>query len=356
MQLCNKHFVLTIHHRQVVLENPMQSTVLILGARGRFGLAAACAFAEAGWHVLAHMRPGATVPAEVAGDARIQWLSSDLHDAAALARSAAGASVVVHALNPTYTHKAWQAQVLPMTDAALSVTRALDATLMVVANVYNFGIGMPSVLREDTPQRAQTVKGRIRIAMEQKLAQSGVRTIVIRAGDFFGSGKGTWFDQAIVKDLHKGRFTYPGPRTVPTAWAYLPDLARTFVAVAARREQLSTYEVLHFAGHSITGQQWLEVLEPIAQQQGWLPAGAALRFSHLPWPLIRLGSLFVPTWAALAEMRYLWNTPHALANDKLVRLIGSEPHTPLEPAARSALSALGTLSGSGLPTTLAFSS
>ena len=268
--------------------------------------------------MLAHMRPGATVPAEVAGDARIQWLSSDLHDAAALARSAAGASVVVHALNPTYTHKAWQAQVLPMTDAALSVTRALDATLMVVANVYNFGIGMPSVLREDTPQRAQTVKGRIRIAMEQKLAQSGVRTIVIRAGDFFGSGKGTWFDQAIVKDLHKGRFTYPGPRTVPTAWAYLPDLARTFVAVAARREQLSTYEVLHFAGRSITGQQW-RYWNLLATG---LATGRRCCVSATCHGRSSGSSLFVPTWAALAEMRYLWNTPHALANDKLVRLIG----------------------------------
>lgn len=334
----------------------MQSTVLILGARGRFGLATALAFADAGWRVLGHMRPGAQVPAEAAAETRIHWLSSDLNDAAALARSAEGATVVVHALNPEYTHKAWSAQVLPMTDAALAVANALEATLMVVANVYNFGKSMPSVLREDTPQEARTVKGRIRVEMEKKLAQSDVHTIVIRAGDFFGSGRGTWFDQAIVKELRKGRFTYPGQRMVPTAWAYLPDLARTFVAVAARRGQLSKHEVLHFAGHSITGQQWLDVLEPIAQQQGWLPSGAALRFSHLPWPLIRLGSPFVPTWAALAEMRYLWDTPHALDNDKLVHLLGSEPHTPLDLAARSALSALGMLSVNGMPAKLALSS
>ena len=30
----------------------MQSTVLILGAHGRFGLAGACAFRDAGWRVL----------------------------------------------------------------------------------------------------------------------------------------------------------------------------------------------------------------------------------------------------------------------------------------------------------------
>ena len=61
----------------------------------------------------------------------------------------------------------------------------------------------------------------------------------------------------------------------------------------------------------------------------------------MPWPLIRLGAMFVPTWAALVEMRYLWSTPHALANDKLLALLGTEPHTRLPLAARTALADLG---------------
>ncbi len=319
----------------------MQSTVLILGARGRFGLAAARAFADAGWKVLGQMRPGAQVPAEVMSDSRIQWLTTDLHDTASLAQAAAGAAVVVHALNPAYTHKAWKAQVLPMAEAATEVARALRATLMVPGNLYNFGTDMPPVLREDTPQVARTIKGQIRIGMEAQLQRSGVRTVVIRAGDFFGAGKGTWFDQVIVKDLRSGAFTYPGGKDVATAWAYLPDLARTFVAVAAKRTQLHAFEVLHFAGHSVTGQQWLDVLSPMAQRQGWVRQGAALRFTAMPWPLIRLGGLLIPTWAALAEMHYLWRTPHALANDKLLTLLGSEPHTPLAHAAQNALVDLG---------------
>jgi nucleoside-diphosphate-sugar epimerase len=202
---------------------------------------------------------------------------------------------------------------------------------------------MPAVLREDTPQVALTIKGQIRIGMEAQLQRSGVRTVVIRAGDFFGSGKGTWFDQVIVKDLQKGVFTYPGGKNIATAWAYLPDLARTFVAVAAKRAQLRSFEVLNFAGHSVTGQQWVDVLSPMAQRHGWTHQGAALRFSAMPWPFIRLGALLVPTWAALAEMRYLWHTPHALANDKLLALLGAEPRTPLNLAARSALVDLGLM-------------
>lgn len=319
----------------------MPSSVCILGASGRFGLAAAQAFANAGWRVLAHMRPGAQVPPEAAQDARIQWLATDLNDTAALVLAACGANVVVHALNPAYTHQAWRAQVLPMLDASIELAHALGATLMLPGNIYNFGAAMPRVLREDTPQVAQTVKGMIRIVMEQRLQQSGVRSVVIRAGDFFGSGKGTWFDQAIVKDIAKGVLTYPGPLDVATAWAYLLDLARAFVAVADRREQLQPFEVFHFAGYSITGQQWLDAVDPVARAQGWVKPAGHVKFKRLPWPLIRLGALLVPEWAALAEMRYLWETPQVLDSSKLTALIGGEPHTPLGAAVQTALTDLG---------------
>jgi nucleoside-diphosphate-sugar epimerase len=319
----------------------MQATVLILGARGRFGLAAARAFADAGWRVLGQMRPGA----QAGADQRIEWLATDLQDTQALAAAARGTAVVVHALNPAYTNAAWRGQVAPMMDAAIAVTRALDATLMLPGNVYNFGAAMPAVLREDTPQLAQTVKGQVRIAMEAQLQRSGVRAVVIRAGNFFGSGRDTWFDTAMVKRIQKGVFTYPGSSGVGTAWAYLPDLARTFVAVAQQRAQLSTFEVLHFAGYQLTAQQWLDALNPLARAQGWVAPQGHVKLSSLPWPVIRLGALFVPTWAALLEMRYLWDTPHRLDNDKLMALIGSEPHTPLPLAAQQALADLGLLAG-----------
>ena len=315
------------------------STVLILGARGRFGLACARAFANAGWRVLGQTRPGAKVPDSVS----IEWLGVDLQDTQALVHAARGASVVVHALSPAYTNQAWLSQVAPMMDAAIAVASVLDATLMVPGNIYNFGASMPAVLREDTPQRANTVKGQVRVVMEQQLQGSGVRSVVIRAGDFFGSGRGTWFDTVIVKDIRKGVLTYPGPDDVSTSWAYLPDLARTFLAVAQQRATLQPFEVFHFAGYRLTAGQWLHLLAPLAQEQGWVKAGAQLKLGRLPWAIMRLGALVMPTWAALVEMRYLWNTPHALSNDKLTALIGPEPQTPLALAAATALADLGFL-------------
>lgn len=62
---------------------------------------------------------------------------------------------------------------------------------------------------------------------------------------------------------------------------------------------------------------------------------------QLPWPLLRLAGLVAPTFAALADMRYLWSTPHRLDNTRLRALIGDEPHTPFDQAVRQALADLG---------------
>ncbi|NPC59183.1 NAD-dependent epimerase/dehydratase family protein [Caenimonas soli] len=322
---------------------PSASCVLILGARGRFGLAATRAFAQAGWKVYAQVRPGASGPA-IAG---VQWLQAQPGDTAALAAAANGADVVVQGLSPLYTHKAWAADMPGLTQAAIDISRKLGATLLLPASVYNFGAAMPPVLHEDTPQRPTTFKGRMRVASEQQIreaTQDGrMKAVVIRGGDFFGSGTGSWLDLVMAKQLRQGKFTYPGALDVPTTWAYLPDMARSFVKVAEQRHRLPAFETLHFGGYQLTGQDWVDAVAPIAREQGWVKSDAALRVTSVSWTLMRALGLFIPTVAALCEMRYLWRTPYALANARLVALIGEEPRTPFPQALRKALDELGML-------------
>ncbi len=326
-------------------EKLMQTAVLILGARGRFGLATARAFRDAGWRVLGQLRPGAAAPTETG----IEWLTTDLRDTQALAMAARGATVVVHAINPPYPR--WEQQAVAALEHAITLATSLKALLMLPGNVYNFGAGMPPVLREDTSQQAQTRKGRIRIAMEQRMCEASkdgqLRSVVIRAGDFFGSGKGSWFDLAVTKNLRKGTLSYPGAWDIPTAWAYLPDLARTFERIArcalAEPAAFQSFESFHFKGYSLTGSDWIAALEPLAREQGWLASRATLKRGAMPWWLFKALGWAVPLFRELAEMQYLWHTPHSLADDKLEALIGPEPHTPLAQAAQSALADLGLL-------------
>lgn len=313
-------------------------TALILGANGRFGVAAAGAFVAAGWRVIAALRrdPDPAMPRNV----RITRVALDQTEQ--LASEAAGANVVVHALNPTYTQ--WAKQAMPLVRSGLAVAERLGARFYFPGNVYNFGEAMPPTLVEDTPQRG-TGKGALRIAMEEEIerwcARGQVRATIIRAGDYFGGGTGNWFDLVIVKRIRRGKLVYPGPTNVAHAWAYLPDLARAFVAAAERSpERCSAFERFHFAGHSLTGDKLLEEIARAAMALGIAPARGWSR-GTFPWRLLRVGGRVVPLWRELAEIAYLWRIPHALDGTALEQAVGPLRTTPLESALRHALAALG---------------
>lgn len=305
--------------------------VVILGASGRLGQTLTQAFAGAGWRVLAQSRK--PFPIELVRLPSVQQLACDALDRKKLHQGARGASVVINALNPPY-HQ-WEDLAVPLSLAAQDLALDLGALLMFPGNVYNFGSALPARLAVGTPEQATTGKARIRIEMEQRMAdEPGLDSVVLRAGDFFGArGRGSWFDLALASRLHKGRFVYPGPLDRVHAWAYLPDLAQCFVSLAERRAQLPGHRRLHFAGHAVEGQVLLDCLQALVERK--------LRPASLPWSLIRLASPLVPSWKAVLEMRYLWEQPHELVDDELRDLIGMPPQTPLLVALRQSLLELG---------------
>ncbi|GAA5179656.1 SDR family oxidoreductase [Niveibacterium umoris] len=309
----------------------MRQTVLVLGANGRVGRALVEAFHAAGWQVKAQMRKAPTAPLP----AGVEAVSCDALDTPALVAAAQGAAVIVNALNPDYAR--WDVLLPPLAASVLAAARASRATLMLPGNVYNFGAKLPAVLTETTPEQPDTPKARQRIALEGQMraaSREGVRSIVIRAGDFFGGGPGSWFDMVIAKDIAKGRVTWPGPEDLPHAWAYLPDLARVFVMVAERRAALAPFESLHFAGHTLSGAQMRQALEQAS--------GRSLELRQMSWWPLRLASPFVPMLRALLQMRYLWLRPHQLDDSRLRALLGTVPHTPLVAALAASLGRHGS--------------
>jgi nucleoside-diphosphate-sugar epimerase len=294
------------------------------------------AFATAGWHVLAQMRRTPAKPLPTGATA----LQGPLQDLARWAETAGQVSAVVHAVNPVYTR--WDAEAMPALEQGMAVAKRLGALFMLPGNVYNFGRTMPAWLQEHTAQRPDTAKGRLRVAMEDRMqaqASQGLRSVVIRAGDFFGAGQGSWLDQAIVKSLPQGKLVYPGPLDLPHAWAYLPDLARAFVAVA-NKPPAASFETFHFAGHTLTGRELLAAIEAAAGALGLRPA-RGFSTGTLPWGLIRAMGMFYPPWRELARMSYLWQVPHALDGSRLRRACPAAPTTPLPEALTQALVDLG---------------
>src|SRR5689334_3619596 len=170
--------------------------ILVLGAAGRIGRTAAEAFRDAGWEVSSLVR-GTSAERVASGT---QVVEVDARDTESVAEAAQGMDVILHALNPPYTE--WPTLVQQLAEAAIAAARASGATLVLPGNVYNYGTGMPPVIDETTPMHPTSRKGALRVALEDRLRDAGIRCIVLRAGDFYGAGEegaGSWFDRVIIR-------------------------------------------------------------------------------------------------------------------------------------------------------------
>lgn len=305
-------------------------TALVLGATGGVGGEVARALVAAGWRVRALVRDPVRAPA-IDG---VEWIAGDAMERAGVVDAARGAALIVHAVNPP-GYRNWGTLVLPMIDNTIAAAQASGARVLLPGTIYNYGAGTGPVLSETTAQQPSSRKGAIRVEMERRLRASGVRALVVRAGDFFGPRPGNnWFSQGLVKP-GRAVVTTPGDTGVGHAWAYLPDLADTMVRLAEREASLAAFETFHFRGHWDSDGSGMA--EAIVRASG----NPAMKVKQLPWALLWLAAPFVTMLREMQEMRYLWREPFALDNAKLVRLLGHETHTPLDQAVRAALAGMG---------------
>lgn len=315
---------------------------LVIGATGGVGGSVARSLLARGWRVRALNRdPEAAAKADH-GLGGVEWIKGDAMNPADVIAAAQGCALIVHGANPP-GYRNWGGLVLPMLDSTIAAAKASGARILFPGTVYNFGPDAGAVVDESAPQNPLTRKGAIRAEMERRLeaaANDGVRTIIVRAGDFFGprSTANSWFSNALAQPGKPvSMMMYPGPKAVGHAWAYLPDLAETMVLLVERPDTFAAFEVFHFEGH------WMSPGTQIAEAVRRVVGRPKLPILPVPWPVFRIVALFNETFREMLEMRYLWKRPLRLDNRKLVKVLGAEPHTPLDQAVRETLTGLGCL-------------
>ncbi|MEZ5658719.1 MAG: hypothetical protein R3E83_09340 [Burkholderiaceae bacterium] len=289
----------------------MNQQILILGATGRFGRHAATALAAHGYTCRSFDRR-----------------RDDLQQAVR------GADIVVNAWNPPYP--LWRREVPAFTRALIDAVRGTRTRVVIPGNVYNFGeplrepavtgaagrVGRVAIWDAGSAQRATNPLGRVRIEMEQAYRHAGVRTLILRCGDFLDTeASGNWFDRVMTRDLAKGRFSYPGDPAAAHAWAYLPDVGRALAGLLAREQDLDDFADIAFAGYTLTGHELAAAVGAVL--------GRPIALRRMAWWPVRLAQPFWPLAGHLLEMRYLWSLPHRLDGSALARALPAYRDTPL---------------------------
>eukprot|EP00439_Symbiodinium_sp_Y106_P088940 s1_g1476.t1 len=315
-----------------------QKTLLIIGATGGIGGEVAKSFARGGWNVRALARKPKQAAKKFDDLGVTDWRKGDALKEKDVLKAAQGVDAIFHGANPPGYQK-WRERAVPMLANAIAAAKAENVRLLFPGNVYNFGPDAWPLLKEGSPQNPLTNKGAIRVEMEQMLVDAGIRSLTVRAGDFFGAhAPGSWLPNALVKPGKEIRsVVYPGIHEKGHAWAFLPDLAETFRRLMEHEDRLEHNDTFHFRGHFF--ERGVEMARAIARVAG----DESMKIKKMPWGTIRLISPFVTMLRELLEMRYLWQETVELDNEKLVAFLGEEPHTPLEVALHQALGGLGCL-------------
>jgi nucleoside-diphosphate-sugar epimerase len=276
---------------------PHTSSV-ILGA-GPMGRAIAATLASRGEAVTVVTRDGRDI------GPGITPRKADLSNADQTIAACQGAGAIYHCAAPPY-HQ-WVAAFPALQEAAIAAAHATGAVLIVVENLYGYGVA--GTLHEGLPLTATTRKGALRARLSQALlsahASGRIRCVAGRATDFFGPGVlvsalGERFWPALLSGK---TVDWVGNPDAPHSFAYLPDLAASYVALAETP--------------SAWGKAWhMPALPPVSLREICdmaTPNGAApTRIRQTPSWLLRAVGLFQPAAGELVEMRYMFDNPFVI--------------------------------------------
>lgn len=282
---------------------------VILGA-GPVGRAIADVLAARGREVTVVTRDGRSIgPGVTAGRA-------DLSQADQTIAACRGAGVIYLCAAPPY--HLWETGFPALQGAAIAAAQATGAVLVAVENLYGYGVA--GTLHEGLPLTATTRKGSVRARLSQDLlsahASGRIRGVAGRATDFFGPGVrvsalGGRFWPALLSGK---AVDWVGNPDVPHSFAFLPDLAEAYVALADTP--------------SAWGTAWhMPALPPVTLREICdmaTPHGAApTRIRKTPSWLLRAVGLFQPASGEVVEMRYMFDQPFVIDHSAFDRGVGA---------------------------------
>jgi nucleoside-diphosphate-sugar epimerase len=303
------------------------ATHVVLGASGGAGHAITLALHDAGHVVRAVNRSGsADVPDGV------QRVSADITTEEGARRAMAGADVVYMAAQPPY-HR-WPQEFPAMLDRVIAAVPD-GAKLVMADNLYSYGPAA-GPMSESTPERAADAKGRVRREMAQHLLgvhrDGRIRVAIGRASDYFGPrAENSGITALAIEPVTTGKaLRWVATLDAPHSAAYLPDIARAYVALGTREEADGAVWILPHAP-AVTGGQFLALVNQCLPEP--------LRTGVVSPTMLRLAAPFHRISRETLGILHQWAQPFVVDDSAFRSTFGPFEVTPLDEAVRATVAA-----------------
>ena len=290
---------------------------LVLGASGGIGYAIVCELAARGIQVVAFARGKEKLQALYEKNEAVSIFPGDALNEEELMRASDGIDVIFHALS--FPYQEWEDKHMRCINTMINVAQANQAKIALVDNIYAYGRQSSKVVSEETNKKPHTKKGKIRLAMENKLKASNVPSVIVHMPDLYGpNAENTILFETLKSVTRDKNANFVGSLQVSREFLYTFDGAKVIVELALQSDAYNQNWNVP-AVHPITGQQLVELIRDIS--------GYNKQVRTVSKGMIRTLAIFSPFMREMKEMMYLTEEPVILSGAKYEKEMGVLPHT-----------------------------
>jgi len=300
---------------------------LVLGATGGIGYALVRELVERGVEVVAFSRGKERLHALYQNESKVSIFSGDALVEKDVIEAADGVDVIFHAVS--FPYQEWKDKHPLCIEIIVRAAEMHQTKIALVDNIYAYGRQSKIEVIEDTKKEPHTKKGKIRLAMENRLKRSNVPCLIVHMPDLYGpNAENTLLYETLKSVVLNKSANFVGDIKVAREFIFTLDGAKAMVELALREDTYNQNWNIPSA-HPITGEEIIEILRK--------EVGYKKSIRTVSKTMIRFIGLFQPFMREMVEMMYLTEDPVILSGNKYEVKIGPIPHTPYKKGIKETL-------------------
>lgn len=305
------------------------SKSLVVGATGGIGRSAVKELIETGNEVRAFVRNRHKAKKYFLGLGGVEIFEGDAAKIEDVKKAMIDCSTLFYCGNVLYTE--WIEKARPILKVSLDAAAETNARFIFPGNVYIYGHAQYNPVDEKHPHAAHTIKGKIRIEMEETIKnyskEKGLRYTIVRLPDFYGPFVVNGFSEKVYLNALAGKsLRWIGAGNIPIEYVFIEDAGKCFVVAGLSAKGINE-EFNVPAAKTITSTEYLDLIS----KAGGKNSKIQILNSKLIFSII---GFFNPLVKEVAEMLYLKQEKLLLDGTKFKNTFGFLPSTGYEDGIR----------------------
>jgi nucleoside-diphosphate-sugar epimerase len=303
----------------------------IFGAAGAIGRSLAPEFERRGVAFRVVGRVKAKLESAFGSMAHAEIFEADLMDLRSAGAAARGVDTIIYAVGVPYPSFQLHPAMIRTTIEAATTMQV--ARLVLVSNVYSYGVPRTSHVAETHPREPQTRKGNFRKEQEDAVIEAHrtgrLQGMVLRLPDFYGPHADLSLANPIFRAAIAGKTAnWLGPLNAPHEFVFVPDAGPVIADLADCAE-------CYGEAWNIAGAGEINAMDFITRV--YRAAGRSPKYRSVGRGLLKIMGWFSPLYRELPEMMYLAETPVLLDDAKLRAKLGAVHKTSYDDGIRQTL-------------------